>query len=353
MGGPDRRSAVNVLKSPLPSPASANRRAQRGVARAWIHSIRPDDHQGVEVQVGSFPAPLLGDPGDVVRRQACSPLALYLPWKLMFLPWKTNRGGSVRASGELGGRRLLLRRGGGGFHRLLGLSAAEIGLALTVAWTAGFLATTPVGRIADRVGARPVAVALSLVTAAATGGMLLHSGPVSFTGVAVVYAVAQSGLGVARQTLVIALVDAGERHQVPCPAAGLGQRRHRARRGAWSASRCSPTPRPPTPACWCWTRSGSCSPGCCCSGCPRPARVVRPARRRAPRGPPSAGSGTTGPYLRSPGCTRSSTSTCRRSAWCCRCSSPRGRPRPPGPSPSRSSSTPPGSSPCRSGPAAG
>ena len=41
--------------------------------------------------------------------------------------------------------------------------------------------------------------------------MLLTRGPVSFTGVAVVYAVAQSGLGVARQTLVIALVDAGER----------------------------------------------------------------------------------------------------------------------------------------------
>jgi MFS family permease len=97
------------------------------------------------------------------------------------------------------------------FHRLLGLSAAEIGLALTVAWTAGFLGTTPVGRVTDRVGARPVAVALSLVTAVATAGMLLTTGPVSFTGVAVVYAVAQSGLGVARQALVVALVDAGER----------------------------------------------------------------------------------------------------------------------------------------------
>ena len=97
------------------------------------------------------------------------------------------------------------------FHRLLGLSAAEIGLALTAAWTVGFVATTPVGRLADRVGARTVAVALSLVTAAATAGMLLTVGPLSFTLAAVVYAVAQSGLGVARQTLVIALVDAAER----------------------------------------------------------------------------------------------------------------------------------------------
>jgi len=97
------------------------------------------------------------------------------------------------------------------FHRLLGLSAAQIGLALTVAWTAGFLVSTPVGRVADRVGARPVAVALSLVTALATASMLMTSGPVSFTLVALVYAVAQSGLGVARQTLVIALVGADER----------------------------------------------------------------------------------------------------------------------------------------------
>jgi hypothetical protein len=41
--------------------------------------------------------------------------------------------------------------------------------------------------------------------------MLLTAGPVSFTLVAVAYAVAQSGLNVARQTLVIALVDPADR----------------------------------------------------------------------------------------------------------------------------------------------
>lgn len=97
------------------------------------------------------------------------------------------------------------------FHELLGLSAGRIGLALTVAWTAGFALTAPVGRLADRWGPRPTAVALCLVTAAATAGILWARPFPAFVAVLVLYGVAQSGLHAVRQALVATLVAGPDR----------------------------------------------------------------------------------------------------------------------------------------------
>jgi hypothetical protein len=100
------------------------------------------------------------------------------------------------------------------FHELLGRTPGQIGLALTLAWTVGFLLTPPVGRLADRVGLRTTAVGLCLATAAATALLPLTRGPVVFGAVLVAYAVAQSGLHAVRQAMVVVLVPAADRTRV-------------------------------------------------------------------------------------------------------------------------------------------
>ncbi|QTD99706.1 MFS transporter [Streptomyces cyanogenus] len=52
------------------------------------------------------------------------------------------------------------------FTRVLGLSMGRLGLVLSVAGAVGFLATVPLGRLVDRIGARRTAVALQLAKAA-------------------------------------------------------------------------------------------------------------------------------------------------------------------------------------------
>ncbi|MEU1404195.1 MFS transporter [Streptomyces sp. NPDC005728] len=97
------------------------------------------------------------------------------------------------------------------FTRVVGLAPARVGLGLTLAWAVGSLVGVPLGRLADRRGARGTAVLLALGTSAAVGAFLLVRGFVPFVLAACVYASAQSGLAAARQALLAGLVPAGER----------------------------------------------------------------------------------------------------------------------------------------------
>ncbi|WP_328872462.1 MFS transporter [Streptomyces sp. NBC_00287] len=97
------------------------------------------------------------------------------------------------------------------FTHVVGLDPARVGLGLTVAWGVGSLAGVPLGRLADRRGARGTAVLLALATGVAVASFLVVRGFWPFVASAVVYATAQSGLAAARQALLAGLVSAGER----------------------------------------------------------------------------------------------------------------------------------------------
>lgn len=97
------------------------------------------------------------------------------------------------------------------FTHVVGLDAGRVGLGLTVAWAVGSLAGVPLGRLADRRGARGAAVLLALATGLAVASFLFVRGFWPFVAAAVVYATAQSGLAAARQALLAGLVSAGER----------------------------------------------------------------------------------------------------------------------------------------------
>ncbi|PBC71638.1 MFS transporter [Streptomyces sp. TLI_235] len=100
------------------------------------------------------------------------------------------------------------------FTRVVGLSASQIGVGLTLGWAAGALAGVPLGHLADRRGPRGVAALLAVATAAAVGVFLLAgSFPVFVVG-ALLYGCAQSGLGAARQALLAGLVEPGRRTEV-------------------------------------------------------------------------------------------------------------------------------------------
>ncbi|WP_326780812.1 MFS transporter [Streptomyces longwoodensis] len=97
------------------------------------------------------------------------------------------------------------------FTQVVGLSPARVGLGLTVGWAAGSLAGVPLGRLADRRGARGTAVLLALGTALAVASFTVVRSFLPFVLVACGYAAAQSGLAAARQALLAVLVPAGER----------------------------------------------------------------------------------------------------------------------------------------------
>lgn len=108
------------------------------------------------------------------------------------------------------------------FSGVVGLSVTEIGVGLTVGWATGLSAGVPVGRLADRLGPRAVAVVAGLVTAAAIGAFLLVRDPVAFTLVCALYAAAQTGSGAARQALLAVVVAPAERIAVRARIHALG-----------------------------------------------------------------------------------------------------------------------------------
>ena len=89
--------------------------------------------------------------------------------------------------------------------RSVGLTPAEVGVGLTVAGGMGLLAATPLGRLADRVGAREVYGGLLAVQAVAALAYLGVGGFPAFVAVACLSEVARGGAGGARNALVIGL----------------------------------------------------------------------------------------------------------------------------------------------------
>ncbi|MFC0623875.1 MFS transporter [Kribbella deserti] len=100
------------------------------------------------------------------------------------------------------------------FTRVVGLSAGQVGLGLTIAWALGFLTGVPLGHLADRRGPRGTAILLAVLTATAVGAFLFVRSFPLFVLAAIVYATAQTGLAAARQALLAGLVDAAERTTV-------------------------------------------------------------------------------------------------------------------------------------------
>ncbi|MFD9125941.1 MFS transporter [Kitasatospora sp. NPDC059571] len=100
------------------------------------------------------------------------------------------------------------------FTRVVGLSAPQIGLGLTVGWAAGALAGVPLGHLADRRGPRGVAVALAVATSAAVAVLLAAGSFPVFLAGALLYGCAQSGLSAARQALLAGLVEPARRTEV-------------------------------------------------------------------------------------------------------------------------------------------
>jgi MFS family permease len=100
------------------------------------------------------------------------------------------------------------------FTRVVGLSTAEVGLGLTIAWLVGFLTGVPLGNLADRRGARGTAVLLALMTASGVGAFLFVRSFAGFLIAAVVYACSQTGLTAARQALLAGLVQPAERTRI-------------------------------------------------------------------------------------------------------------------------------------------
>ena len=100
------------------------------------------------------------------------------------------------------------------FTRVVGLSTAQVGLGLTVAWLVGFLAGVPLGHLADRRGPRGVAIVLALATAGAVGSFLVVRSFALFLVAAIVYACSQTGLTAARQALLAGLVAPAERTRI-------------------------------------------------------------------------------------------------------------------------------------------
>jgi len=95
--------------------------------------------------------------------------------------------------------------------RIAGLPAAQVGLALTIAGVAGIAGAVPLGRLADRLGAREVMVAISVVRALSMAGFVLADDLVALTVVASLMAATQQGSSAVRTALVAALTAAEER----------------------------------------------------------------------------------------------------------------------------------------------
>ncbi|MEU4253537.1 MFS transporter [Amycolatopsis sp. NPDC026612] len=100
------------------------------------------------------------------------------------------------------------------FTRIAGLTPAQVGLGLTVGWAVGSVAGVPLGRLADRHGARGSAVLLALATGTSILAFLLVRSPLAFALAACLYGTCQTGLAAVRQALLATLADPASRTRV-------------------------------------------------------------------------------------------------------------------------------------------
>ncbi|GAA1522509.1 MFS transporter [Kribbella lupini] len=100
------------------------------------------------------------------------------------------------------------------FTRVVGLSTAQVGVGLTIAWLVGFLTGVPLGHLADRYGPRAVAILLALTTSLSVGSFLVVRSFPLFVVAAIAYASSQTGLTAARQALLAGLVSPAERTRI-------------------------------------------------------------------------------------------------------------------------------------------
>jgi MFS family permease len=91
--------------------------------------------------------------------------------------------------------------------RWIGLSPAAVGFGMTLAGACGVMAATPIGWIADRVGAREMFAVLLALQGLTAGAYALVHGTVSFLVVSCLAQAAGSGTGGPRNALVLGLSD--------------------------------------------------------------------------------------------------------------------------------------------------
>ncbi|MBV9803844.1 MAG: MFS transporter [Solirubrobacterales bacterium] len=94
--------------------------------------------------------------------------------------------------------------------RSIGLSPAEVGLGMTIAGACGVAAATPLGWIADRLGAREMFAGLLGLQGVTAGAYALVHGMASFLIVSCLAQVAGGGTGGPRNALVLGLSDGEE-----------------------------------------------------------------------------------------------------------------------------------------------
>ncbi|GAB3424368.1 MFS transporter [Flindersiella endophytica] len=92
------------------------------------------------------------------------------------------------------------------FTLVIGLSPAQVGLGLTLAWAIGAVAGVWLGHVADRHGPRGTTAALALCTAGSVAAFLFVRSFGLFVVAACAYAICQSGLNASRQALFAGLV---------------------------------------------------------------------------------------------------------------------------------------------------
>ena len=101
------------------------------------------------------------------------------------------------------------------FTRVVGMSAQEIGVALTIGGTFGLYAGVPLGELADRHGARGTAVLLAIGAGLACSAyVFVVRSLVWFVIAASLYMICQRGSSTAIRTLVAGLVDEKERTKI-------------------------------------------------------------------------------------------------------------------------------------------
>ena len=97
------------------------------------------------------------------------------------------------------------------FTRVVGLSASQVGIGLTLAGTVGTIATIPIGQLADRHESRRLLVALAVVEAVAVLGYLLAGSFAVFLLVAAVVSILTLGSTAVRSTLIAVALPPEER----------------------------------------------------------------------------------------------------------------------------------------------